>query len=131
MEWFAALGKWFWLVCILVTCLNGAIFWMRAKKKIQQIPNSANGYRTIIRGFVTWGNLPWVVMGVGCTIGGVPSVWHYFNPRGGNGNILAFLVSVVLLWILGSRWIFFRGGAKARITREYSTRPIACRTQAE
>ena len=132
MDMFAALGKWFWLVCILVTFLNGAIFWIRAKKRIQQSPKLANGYRTIIKGFVTWGILPWVVMGVGFTIGGVPSVWHYFNPRDGNGYIPALFASVVLVWISGSYWIFFRGGAKALVDHpEYSRRPSACWRQAE
>ena len=112
MEAFSSLSKWFWFLCIIVTFLNGAIFRFRAKKRIKQNPDLEEGYKKIIRGFVTWGSLPWIVMGIGCTVGGVPSVWHYFNPKEGNPYVLAFFASVFLIWILGGYWILFRGGAR-------------------
>lgn len=42
-----------------------------------------------MRGYLVWMNLPWVVMGVGCTIGGIPSASYIF----------------------GAYWLFFKGGA--------------------
>jgi hypothetical protein len=58
-----------------------------------------------------YGNLPWVVMGAGILFGGVPSTMHYFNPRNGP-FVIAFYVTVVLLWIATFYWIFFRRGAE-------------------
>jgi len=112
MNVFNTISKWFWAGCILVTIFNGAIFCFRARKRIEKDPNLEEGYKKIIKGFVTWGNLPWVVMAIGCTYGGVPSVWHYFNPEEGNPYVLSFFASVILIWILGSYWILFRGGAR-------------------
>lgn len=111
MEVFGLISKWFWALCILVTFINGAIFNFRAKKHIKLNPKLEEGYKKIIKGFVIWGNIPWVVMGIGCTIGKVPTVWHYFNPKEGNPYILAFFASVFIVWILASYWMFFRDGA--------------------
>ena len=105
------LGKWFWLLFIGVTFLNGAIYKSRARTHVERNPDLAEGYERIARGFVVWTSLPWIVMGIGCTVGGVPSVLHYFNPRGGNLYVLAFYASLFLLWILGSYWILFQDGA--------------------
>jgi hypothetical protein len=51
-------------------------------------------------------------MGIGCTVGKVPSVWYYFRPRDGNPYVLAWFGSVVALWIMGTVWLFFRNGAE-------------------
>ncbi len=112
----SGIGKWFWAACIIVTFLNGAVFHFRAKKRIQENPDLEKGYQKIIKGFVTWGNLPWIVMGIGCTVGGIPSVFSYFHPQDGNPYVLAFFASVFLVWILGSYWILFRGGAQELVT---------------
>ena len=112
MELFTIMTKWFWAAFILVTFLNAGIFRYRARTYITAAPELAEGYATLIRGFVIWGNIPWVVMGIGCVLGGVPSVFHFFRPRDGNPFVLAFFASVFLIWILGTFWLLFRGGAE-------------------
>jgi len=112
MNPFFVISKWFWAICITVTFANAAIFRARAKKHIQQNPEMEEGYQKIIKGFVTWGNIPWIVMGIGCVMGGVPSVFHFFRPRDGNPYVLAFFASVFLIWIMGTYWLLFQGGAK-------------------
>jgi hypothetical protein len=77
------LFRYFWLVFIVVTCANAAMWWRRAQAVIAQHPERRESYRRLVLGFVVWGNLPWVVMGLGIVIGGVPTVFHYFNPRNG------------------------------------------------
>jgi hypothetical protein len=104
--------KWFWAVCIAATLLNAGIFRFRARRHIRGNPALADGYATLIRGFVLWGNIPWVVMGVGCLLGGVPSIDHFLRPREGNPFVLAFFASVFLVWVLGTYWLLFRGGAE-------------------
>ena len=94
---FEFLEKWSWAVFILVTFLTAAIFSLRGHREIEMHPELREGYRSITRGFVTWGNLPWVVMGVGCVYGGVPSVFSFFRPRDGNPYVLAFFCSGFLL----------------------------------
>jgi len=106
------LEKWSWVIFILVTFLNAASFALRGRREIKMHPELREGYRSITRGFVTWGNLPWVVMGVGCVYGGVPSVFSFFRPRDGNPYVLAFFCSVFLLWALGTYWLLYLNGAQ-------------------
>jgi hypothetical protein len=103
-----------WILFIAVTCANAAIWWNRGKKEIARQPELEAGYRSMIRGWLIYGNLPWVVMGTGIVLGDVPSVSHYFDPRNGP-FVVAFYVTVVGLWILTAYWVFFKGGAEALI----------------
>lgn len=103
-----------WLLFIAVTCVNGVTWWIRGKKEMAQHPELAAGYRSLIRGWIVYGNIPWVVMGIGILFGGVASVFDYFNPRNGP-FVVAWYVSVVALWVTTADWIFLRGGAEALI----------------
>ena len=100
-----------WLLFIGVMCVNGAVWWTRAQREIAADPTLEPGYRMLIRGWLVYGNLPWLVMGAGVLIGEVPSPLHYFNPR--NGIFVAlFYVSVVAVWVALAYWIFLRQGAE-------------------
>jgi len=101
----------FWVVFIIVTCVNGAVWWRRGQKAMAEKPELETGYRRLICWWLIGGNLPWLVMGAGIVLGGVPSVFHYFNPRNGP-FVIAFYVTIVILWIASFYWIFFRGGAE-------------------
>ena len=62
-----------------------------------------------------WGNLPWLVMGAGIVFGGVPSIFHYFDPSSANPFVLGWFASVFLIWLAGSYWLFARAGAETLI----------------
>lgn len=112
MNFFTAIDKWFWAAAIGITCLNAVIFHVRAKRLIREHPDLADGYTAIVRGTLIWGNIPWIIMGIGCLVGGVPSASHFIHPEDGNPFVLAFDGSIFLLWCLGTFWLFFRGGAE-------------------
>lgn len=103
-----------WVLFILVTCINGAVWWHRGQPRIAADPTLAAGYRRLIRAWLIYENLPWLVMGAGILFGGVPSVFHYFNPRNGP-FVIAFYVTVFTLWIATGYWVLFRGGAETLI----------------
>lgn len=63
-------------------------------------------------GFLVVNDIVWLVMGVGILFGGLPDVFAYFSPAGGNPFVLAWHATVVALWIAGIVWLFFRGGAQ-------------------
>ncbi len=105
----------FWIVLIVVTCANAVYFKKRSQANIDADSSLSEGYSKLFKGYLIWMNIPWVVMGVGCTVGGVPSVWHYFNPQDGNPYVLAWFGSVFLLWILGTYWVFLKGGAETLV----------------
>lgn len=112
MDFFTIISKGFWVVCVAFTVLNAGILWFSARKYIKVAPELAEGYATIIRGLVIWGNIPWVVMGIGFVFGGVPSLLHFFRPRDGNPFVLAFFASVFTIWLRDTSWLIFQHGAE-------------------
>ena len=108
---FEIMTRYFCAVAIVVTGVNVAILKVRSTRLIHENPELADGYATLIRGYLIWMNIPWIVMGIGCTVGGVPTVMHYFRPQDGDPYVLAWFASVFLLWIAGTYWLLFRGGA--------------------
>ncbi|MDH5589686.1 MAG: hypothetical protein OEZ65_09915 [Gemmatimonadota bacterium] len=105
----------FWAVCIAVTCANAVVWWRRGEEFRQRDPSLEYGYRRLVRGLLAWGNLPWVVMGIGMASGNVDSLFRYFDIRGGGPFVLAFYASMFVIWIAGFAWIFWGGGAMALV----------------
>lgn len=99
-----------WILFVLVTCANGAVWWQRGQRQIALHPEQEPGYRRLIRGWIVFGNIPWIVMGAGMLIGDLQSVFQFFNPRNGP-FVIAWYASVVVTWILAAYWLFFRDGA--------------------
>jgi uncharacterized BrkB/YihY/UPF0761 family membrane protein len=66
------ISKHFWVVAIIVTIINWLIFRKRAQKHIQNNPQLEEGYASLFRNYLFWMNISWVIMGIGCTFGGVP-----------------------------------------------------------
>ncbi len=100
-----------WVLFIFITCLNAVTWWWRSRKHIRANPALAPGYTSLIRGWLVFGNLPWLVMGLGILFGGVPTIWHYLNPRNGP-VVLIWYGTVVVLWVASIYWVFFRRGAE-------------------
>lgn len=115
MDLFHFLTKWFWALGIVTTFINYGLIQARASQHIIAHSELRDGYRTLTKGFVIWGSLPWVVMGIGIVFGRVPSIFNFFRPRDGNPFVLAFFASVFLVWILGTYWLVFRGGAEVLV----------------
>jgi hypothetical protein len=97
---------------VALTCINLLCLKFRSRQQIRERPGLADGYQRLIRGYLFWMNLPWIVMGIGLELGGLPSVFSYFRPRDGNPFVLAFFFVVFALWILGFWWLFFARGAE-------------------
>jgi hypothetical protein len=112
MNFFGLLSKHFWIMFIVVTFANAIIMKIRAKKHIERDPSLKVGYDTIFKGFLIWGNIPWVVIGTGILTGSVPTIWHYFKPQDGNPYVIAFFISIFTVWLLGSYWLFVKNGAE-------------------
>lgn len=101
-----------WLLFVAVTVLNAVILRFRSQRYLRERPELADGYRQLFKGVLLWGNLPWVVMGVGIELGGVPNVFSYFRLRDGNPFVLVWIGCVVAIWVLGFYWLFARRGAE-------------------
>jgi hypothetical protein len=101
-----------WLMFVAVTCLNALILKIRSRRYVRERPELAIGYQQLVHGVLFWANLPWLVMGVGIELGGLPSIFSYFRPRDGNPFVQAWFGVVIGLWLLGFWWLFPRRGAE-------------------
>lgn len=108
---FVIVTRYFWLIAIAVSIANGLIWWRRAQPVMAKHPERAAGYRRLITGWIVFGCIPWIVMGIGVMFGGVPDIFHFFNPRNGP-FVVAWYVSLAGIWLLLTWWVFFRGGAE-------------------
>ena len=102
----------FWLLFILSSVFNAFYLKIRSKKFIEQQPELQEGYDKLFKGELIYLNIPWVVAGIGTVFGGVPGFFSFFKPRDGNPFVLAFHVSIIILWILTIWWIYFQDGAE-------------------
>src|SRR5438046_8231312 len=92
--------KIFWVIAIGVTCVNAYLLRSRAQKEIARKPELAEGYAQLIKGNLVFLNIPWLVMGLGILLGGTRDVFDYFDPRSGNFYVIAFHITIIVLWAL-------------------------------
>ncbi|MBO0726413.1 MAG: hypothetical protein J2P52_12490 [Blastocatellia bacterium] len=104
--------KIFWLFCLLVTVLNAYSLKRGARKLIAERPELEEGYEKLVNGYLFFGSLPWVVMGIGILSGSVHGFFDYFRPREGNPFVLAFHAVIIAIWALTVNWIYFGSGAE-------------------
>ena len=97
---------------IAVTVANGFILKYRSKKYIAQNPELNEGYKNYFKGWMFYGNIPWVIMMLGNLSGITQNTFEYFNPKAMNPMVLVFHFSIIVLWVLGIRWIYFKSGAE-------------------
>jgi len=104
--------KHFWIMFIVMTVANALILKYRSKTYIMENPKLKKGYDDFIKGWLFYGNIPWVIMGIGALTGMTNNTFEYFTPRQMNPIVLIFHASIVILWILSIWWIYFRNGAE-------------------
>ncbi|RLC13765.1 MAG: hypothetical protein DRI57_15660 [Deltaproteobacteria bacterium] len=112
MNLFELLSKHFWIMGIIVTFANAITMKIRAKKNIERDPSLKPGYDAIFKGMITWGNMPWILMGAGILTGNVPNIWHFLRPKDGNPFVIVFFISIVTIWLLVTYWLFVKNGAE-------------------
>ena len=101
-----------WLMFIAVIIVNGLILKHRSKKYIAQNPELEKGYDTYFKGLLFYGNIPWVIMMIGDLSGLTQNIFEYLTPKAMNPIVLIFHFSIISLWILCARWIYFKKGAE-------------------
>jgi hypothetical protein len=101
-----------WLIMLLGVGLSTIRLWLQARSLIAKNPDLQTGYNQLYKGFMISMGLPWLVMGIGTVLGGVPSFIEFFQPRNGNPFVLLFWLTITLLLIVGIWWVYFREGAE-------------------
>lgn len=108
---FTFMGRYFWLFGIGMAALNIFMYWRRAAPAMAQNPELQEGYNRLFSGYAAAMILPWLVMGLGIWLGGVPSIWHYFRPQDSHPWVLAWWGTLIGLQLVLFLWVFFQGGA--------------------
>lgn len=100
-----------WILLIAIMTINGLLLRYRAKQYIENDINLKDGYDKLFKGWMIWTNIPWIIMAIGDLTGLTNGIWDYSVPRLMNPIVILYHISIVLIWALGSRWIYFKGGA--------------------
>ena len=103
--------KYAWVLFVAGTLINVISLKKQSQSYIAEDPTLKEGYDKLIKGWLIYGNIPWLIMAIGDLTGITNGVWDYFNPKSMNPMVLLFHITVVILWIIGSNWIYFKGGA--------------------
>ncbi|MGC4041583.1 MAG: hypothetical protein QM710_12575 [Flavobacterium sp.] len=103
--------KYAWILLIAVTAFNVFQLKRRFKKHIEKAPEKEAGYNLIIRNYLIYGTIPWVIVAIGCLSGQTKTIFDYFEPAKLNPFVLLFHFSIVVIWILIIRFIYFKDGA--------------------
>ena len=101
-----------WILFIAFTILNGLVLKSRSKKHIEANPELEKGYENYFKGWIFYGNIPWIIIMIGSLSGLTQNIFEYFNPKAMNPIVLTFHFSIIILWILSVRWIYFKNGAE-------------------
>lgn len=106
------LFKHFWIMLIIVTIANASIMKTRSKQYIAEDPELEDGYNKIFKIFIVYGNIPWVIMGLGILLGFTQTVFDYFSPRSMNPFVLLFHASIIIIYFITIKGMYFQGGAE-------------------
>jgi hypothetical protein len=101
-----------WLLFIGTLFINALIFKLRAKKLVKEDPSLEKGYNDIIKGWVGFGMVPFIIMGIGQLSNSTSLITDYFHPAKLNPFVILFHLSIVVIWVIGSNWIFRKNGAE-------------------
>jgi hypothetical protein len=104
------------LLFILVACVQGLIWRKRVQSRIVADPKLDSSFHVLVRVWLIYGNLPWLLIGGAVLCGAVPAPLHALDPRQGPYAGL-ILITIVLLWVAAFEGLFFRGGAEAMLAR--------------
>ncbi|MFL9872951.1 hypothetical protein [Paraburkholderia megapolitana] len=111
MNLFDILAHYFWLLCLAISGFNYFVGERAVARSGAGSLEGSEEAKVLRRRFAIVAALPWVVMGVGMTLGGVPDVWYYFRPQDQNPYVWAWFGSVFLIAFAFAWWVFFRDGA--------------------
>ncbi len=104
--------RYFWLLAIGGTIFNAYSIKRVARSFIAEHPELEEGYEKLFKGYLFFGNLPWIVMGIGVVSGHVSGVFDFFRPKDGNPYVLAFHLIIIGIWTLSALWVYLGEGAE-------------------
>jgi len=101
----------YWIIFIAVTVANGLYWKSNSKKYIAEKPERKEGYRKLLNGWLIYGNIPWIIMGIGMLTGMTKNSVEFKLPSQ-NAIVIIYFLYMLFILIFGSYWLYFKGGAE-------------------
>lgn len=101
-----------WILFIGYTFIMGAILKTRSKKYIEKNPDLQKGYDDYLKGLLFYANIPWLIMMIGSISGITQNTFEYAFLKEMNPIVIAFNASIIVLFTISARWIYFKDGAE-------------------
>lgn len=101
-----------WIIYAVIIAANALSLKYKSKKYIVQNPELKDGYDFLFKSIMLYGNIPCAIMAIGSLSGLVSKPTAYFHPASLNPMVIVFNVSIIFLWVLLTRWIYFKQGAE-------------------
>ena len=101
-----------WLVLTVFGTINLVVLWRNLRGRIAQRPDLAQGYRRYFLAAAIFFTLPWLLMGVGIEVGGVPNLFGFLSLRDRNPYVIAFYATLTVMLLLACYWVLLRRGAE-------------------
>ena len=101
-----------WLLFVGVALLNAVLLWLQFRQRSAERPDLAAGYRRYLTGYALGLSLPWLVMGYGIEVGGVPQMFSFLQRPDSNPYVMAFHAVITVELVLLCAWVFLYGGAE-------------------
>jgi hypothetical protein len=115
MNFFGAVGRYFWVLCLGITAYRYVIGMRSLASRDPSDPRASAGAIVLRRWFAVAAALPWVVMGWGILGGGVPNIWYFFRPQDRNFYVLAWFATIFAIAFYFAFWVFFLEGAEKMV----------------
>ena len=109
---FNLIGRHFWALGLLISAYHYVTGVRSLATRSPSDPRASLAAISLRRWFAVAGALPWVVMGWGILIGGVPNIWYFLRPQDRNPYVLAWLATLFILAFGFAYWVFFLEGAE-------------------
>ncbi len=106
------IGKYFWLIGIVIMLINVPFLQLRVKNEIEKYPFRGYQYNKLIMGLTICVIIPWFVMGIGTMFGNVDFMPQTFAPTPWNFFTLLFYGTIILETVSFFIWVWFFNGAK-------------------
>ncbi len=99
----------FWIALIVATSYNALVIRKRGLAHVASATHLLGGYEVAFRVYLILGNLPWVIMGMGCLFGSLLP-HDFLEPNIRDPYMVLFHATIVLNFILTAWWLFFQRG---------------------
>jgi len=105
-------SQYFWALALVFTAFNTFSYRQAMSRLMQKQPEQAERYAPWPYGFILLNGIIWLTMGFGMLVGGVPSLFSFFDPGAGNPYVITWHIVLVSIWVIAFLWIFVGQGAR-------------------